>query len=160
MSASGQGALRRLRGALGMGVTWALAWGIIGGGIMEGIVDPDGRILDMWPQTLAIPGFVGGVAFSLLLWATHGRRGFHELSLSRFGGLGAAVGALLGGAAIAAGTARDALPLGLRLLVLAGPAAALGAVSAGGILMVARVAGRRGELPAHGEAGAPGAGEE
>ncbi len=77
--------LRRLRGALGMGLTWALGWAVVGGAVMEGIVDPDGRILDMWPQTLAIPGFLGGVVFAFLLWIAEGRRRFDELSLPRFG---------------------------------------------------------------------------
>jgi hypothetical protein len=135
--------LKRLRGALGMGLTWAVAWAVIGGGVMEGIVDPDGRILDMWPQTLAIPGFVGGVLFSGMLWVSAGRRRFEELSLSRFGILGGATGAVLGALAVALGLAAGALPLWLRVAAIAAPATVLGAVSAAGTLALARRAGQR-----------------
>lgn len=131
--------LKRLRGALGMGVTWALAWAIIGGGIMEGIVDPNGQILDMWPQTLAIPGFLGGVLFSVVLGLTEGRRRFDELSLSRFAGWGAVAGALLGGVALSLG-AFPGLPFLLRAAVLMGPVTVLGAASASGTLALAKKA--------------------
>lgn len=136
--------LRRIRGALGMGLTWAVAWAIVGGGVMEGIVDPDGKILDMWPQTLAIPGFVGGVVFSMLLWMAEGRRRFDELSLPRFGALGAASGVLLGALAVAAGAAPGA-PLWLRAAVIIGPVTLLNAASAAGTLALAR-RGRKREL--------------
>jgi hypothetical protein len=134
--------LKRLRGALGMGITWALAWAIVGGAIMEGIVDPNGRILDMWPQTLAIPGFLSGVLFSVVLGLTEGRRRFEELSLSRFARWGAVAGAVLGGVALAAG-ALPALPLVLRLAVLFGPTTLLGAASASGTFVLAKKAAGR-----------------
>lgn len=136
-------AFRRLRGVLGMGVIWALGWAVIGGGIMEGIVDPDGKILDMWPQTLAIPGFLGGIVFSLMLWLMEGRRRFDELSLPRFTAWGAAAGVLLGAFAIATGAAHNLFPVWYRALVLIAPAVALGAVSASGTLSLARFAERR-----------------
>ena len=50
--------LRRIRAAVGMVLIWGVGWAIIGGAIMEGIVDHHGKILDMWPQTLSIPGFL------------------------------------------------------------------------------------------------------
>jgi hypothetical protein len=137
--------LRRIRGALGMGLTWAVAWAVVGGGVMEGIVDPDGKILDMWPQTLAIPGFFCGVAFSALLRVAEGRRRFDELSLPRFGALGAATGLLLGALAIAAGLA-SGVPLWLRAAVILGPVTLLSAISASGTLALARMGAKR-ELP-------------
>ena len=140
--------LRRLRGALGMGLTWALVWAIVGGGIMEGIVDRNGEILDMWPQTLAIPGFVGGVVFAVLLWLAEGRRRFDELSLPRFGAWGALVGVILGGLALSAGAAGSVLPLWLRAAVIVGPVTLLSAVSATGSLALARRAEKREPLPA------------
>ncbi len=141
--------LRRIRGALGMGLTWAVVWAIVGGGVMEGIVDPDGKILDMWPQTLAIPGFFSGVVFSALLRVAEGRRRFDELSLPRFGALGAATGLLLGALAIAAGLASD-VPLWLRAAVIIGPVTVLSAVSASGTLALARMGGKRELLDAGG----------
>jgi len=148
---------RRLRGTIGMGLTWALGWAVIGGGVMEGIFDPHGKILDMWPQTLAIPGFIGGVVFSGLLWATAGRRRFEELSLSRFAGWGAVVGVLLGSLALAAGAAGGVASLWVRVAVILGPMALLSAVSATGSLALPRLAARstRHRLPAHPSAAGP-----
>jgi len=88
--------LRRVRGVLVMGLVWGVAWAVVGGGIMEGIVDPHGEILDMWPQTLTIIGFAGGVAFSALLGLAAGRRRFAELSFSHFALWGAVAGVVQG----------------------------------------------------------------
>ena len=128
--------LRRIRAAVLMGLTWGLAWGVVGGAIMEGIVDPDGRILDMWPQTLAIPGFLGGVVFSVVLWLTEGRRRFDELSLPRVAVWGALAGLLLCGLAI---SVLGASSLG-RALVIIAPVTLLSAASAAGTLALARKA--------------------
>lgn len=142
--------LRRIRGAVGMGLTWAVGWAIIGGGIMEGIVDPHGKILDMWPQTLAIPGFLLGVVFSVVLSIAERRRRFDELSFPRFAGLGAVAGVALGSLAIAAG-AFPGVPLLLRAAGIIGPLTALSAVSAAGSLALARMAEDRGLLRANGD---------
>jgi hypothetical protein len=88
--------LKRVRGVVVMGLVWGAAWGVAGGAIMEGIVDPHGEILDMWPQTLAIVGFVGGVAFSTVLGLAARRRRFAELSLAQFAVWGAVAGLLQG----------------------------------------------------------------
>ncbi|MBL8961368.1 MAG: hypothetical protein JNJ98_16035 [Gemmatimonadetes bacterium] len=142
--------LKRLRGALGMGVTWALGWGLIGGLIMEGLVDRDGRVLDMWPQALAIPGFVCGVAFSVVLGIAARRRRFDELSVPRFAAWGAIAGGALGGLALAAGAMPLVTPLWLRAVGLLGPVAVLCAGSAAGTLAIARAGG--GTLPSAREA--------
>lgn len=139
--------LRRVRGALGMGVTWALTWAVVGGGIMEGIVDPNGEILDMWPQTLAIPGFVFGIAFSVLLAVAARRRRFDELSLSRFAAWGAGTGLLMGGLALAAGALPALAPFWWRAAVLVAPVTLLSTISSTGALAVARLATRREGLP-------------
>lgn len=141
--------LRRIRGAAGMGLMWALGWAIVGGGVMEAFVDPHGEILDMWPQTLAIPGFLGGVVFSILLWMTEGHRRFDELSVHRFGALGAISGVLLGVLAMGAGAAAGSgLAPWLRALAIIGPLTLLSTSSACGALMLARMAERRALLEA------------
>jgi hypothetical protein len=90
------GWLKRVRGALVMGLVWGVTWGVVGGGIMEVFVDPHGEILDMWPQTLAIIGFVGGLAFSAVLGLAAGNRRFAELSFLQFALWGAVAGVLQG----------------------------------------------------------------
>lgn len=97
------GWMKKVRGALGMGVVWAVAWAAIGGGVMEGIFDRDGHLMDMWPQFLGIVGFLGGVMFSGILGLAAGRRRFDELSVPQFTAYGALGGAALGGLGILAG---------------------------------------------------------
>jgi hypothetical protein len=76
--------LRRILGAVGMSLTWAAGWGLVG--VLIGMfVDPHGSIDDMWVVTLGVPGFLGGVVFSAVLGIAEGRRRFDELPLSRFG---------------------------------------------------------------------------
>ena len=135
---------RRIRAALGMGLIWALGWGLVGGFVMEAFVDPHGRIADMWPQGLAMTGFFGGLVFSSVLWMTEGRRRFDQLSLPRVGVWGAVAGALivLGGILIGLQPAFAALVIG--------PVTVMSAVSATGSLALARMANNR-QLPGTGE---------
>jgi hypothetical protein len=137
--------LRRIRGALGMGLVWAAGWAVVGGGIMEAFVDPHGAILDMWPQTLAIVGFVGGVVFSTLLGIAERRRRFGELSIPRFTAWGAVAGLLLG---ILVGTPKAELPQWLLRIVIIGPTTLLSAASAAASLALARRAEKRDLLDA------------
>lgn len=93
---------RRVRGALGLGALWA-AGGFAIGGVFELIdnvapgVFPFIARVDMWPQTLAIPGFFGGVLFAVVLGVAGRKRRFDELSLPRFTVWGAIAGMALGG---------------------------------------------------------------
>ena len=111
-----------------MGLVWGVVWAIVGGGVMEAFVDPQGRILDMWPQVLGIAGFLGGASFSIAFGIAARRRSFEELSLARFAALGA-----LGG--VAAGV--FLMTTGAPALIIA-PAALLCAGSASGSLALAR----------------------
>lgn len=125
--------LRKLRGAIGMAMVWAIGWAVIGGGIMEGILDPNGEIVDIWPVLLAIFGFLGGLAFSVVLGIAARRRRFSELSLAQFTVWGAVAGIMLGIFAIS---------VGVPALFLA--FTALGcALSAAGSLKLARAAEQR-----------------
>ena len=47
-----------IRGAILIIVLWVIGWGLGFGGIME-LIDPDGKVHDVWPTVLAVPGFIG-----------------------------------------------------------------------------------------------------
>ena len=132
--------LRLLRAALGMGLIWGLMWGLVGGFVMEAIVDPHGKIGDMWPPFFAMLGFAGGALFSVMLWISEGRRRFDELSLPRFTGLGALGGLLMG--TYAGSSLNDTVPFWVRAVVLTAPPT-LCAASAATTLVLARMAEKR-----------------
>lgn len=137
--------LRRVRGALGMGLAWAIG-GLCLGGLIELVLNilpgPDDFILDMWPQALAMLGFIGGIIFGTVLGIAASRRRFDELSLPAFAGWGALAGLLLG----ALGLAMGAPALFSVVTMLAGAGA--GALS----LALARMAEDRGLLRAGADA--------
>jgi hypothetical protein len=141
--------LRRLRGAIGMGIFWALGGAFLGGLIelLDNIgvewIWIDG--VDMWIPLFAIPGFFGGIAFSLVLGIAGHHRKFEELSLPKFTAWGALSGLILGGIALALGIN---IPV---LFVLAAPALFC-ATAATGTLALARM-GERPALPAAGGEG-------
>ena len=141
--------LKRIRGALGMGLTWAAGWsgvfvilGLVGGSGTLGLLDYVGLTV-----LFGIVGFVGGAAFSVVLGITEGRRRFDELSLRRFAFWGA-VGGLLVSMPLSwvswssAFESAEALGVGVVLTLL-------GAGSAAGSLALARRADDR-ELLEHG----------
>jgi hypothetical protein len=139
--------LRRVRGAVGMGLTWAAVWGPAG--VLLGmIVDPDGSMDEMWVAVGAYPGFVAGVVFSAVLGIAAGRRRIDELSLARVGGWGALAGLLVGALPFAVGAATAELPHSRLGAVVIGSIALLSAVSAAGSLALARMVGRRERLAA------------
>jgi len=125
--------LRRIRGVVGVGLTWAIGWSGVGF-LIELFVDPHGRIADIWPMVLGIPGFLGGAIFSVVLGMAEGRRRFDELSLTRFGVWGAVTGALLGVLGVAW--------VGLSSMLII-PLTLLSAASATGSLALARMGGER-----------------
>lgn len=149
------GWVRRARGAVGMGITWALGWAL--GGVVIGVLstllpgavwDAFFRIFDAPLPALAIPGFFAGAIFSVVLGVAARRRRFEQLSLTRFALWGA-----LGGLALSLVPATLVL-LGLATLgdgaagiwpltaVIAAPLALLSALSATGSLAIARRAER------------------
>ena len=83
------------RGTVAMILTWTVGWGLGFGGLME-LYDPHGQIGDVWPTALAMPGFVGGIVFSVVLRIAEGRRSFDEVSLARFVTWGVVTGLVLG----------------------------------------------------------------
>ena len=133
--------LRRIRGAIGTGLTWAAGWspigaviGLIAGSILGGA--PLGAVVLRNVVTFAVLGFVGGASFSTVLWIAEGRRRFDELSLPRFTVWGALGGLLLGVLAISL----ELWGSGFSLLggIVAGASTLLGAGSAAGSLALAR----------------------
>ncbi len=134
---------RRLRGALGMGLLWALGWGFVGGlieltwNIWPGF--PLGPLMDMWIQGLAIPGFIGGVLFALVLGVTEHHRRYEDLSASRFAAWGAVAGVLLGGLVVLVGQPSH----WLHGVVVSGVVTAMSAATAGLSLPLARMAERK-----------------
>lgn len=101
-----KGVWRRIRGALGLGVVWAGGGAAIGG-LVELISNLFPRLplgfIDMWIQTLAIPGFLGGVIFAGVLGIAARRRRFDELSMARMVAWGALAGVALGGVLVGLG---------------------------------------------------------
>lgn len=84
-----------IKGAVVIVVLWIIGWGLGFGGIME-LVDPDGKIQDVWPTLLAIPGLIGGIIFAaLMLIAERGHR-FDEVSFFRIGLWGGITGIVIG----------------------------------------------------------------
>ena len=85
-----RGLLRRIRGIVGTGLTWAVGWGALFAGAFAGLGTPIGSVL----ETATIGAFLGafsGVSFAVILSITEGRRTLRELSLRRvaiWGGIG------------------------------------------------------------------------
>jgi len=103
--------LRRIRGAIGIGLTWAVAW--FGAGLILLLIVGVGAADVPFPLFFALLGFLAGVTFSGVLGIVEGRRRFDQMSLPRFAAWGAIGGLLLSGIfAWAAGLGREFLVLG------------------------------------------------
>ena len=130
--------LRRIRGAIGMGFTWAAAWSAAG-------------LVPRWlfgfntdvpfPLVFGVLGFIAGVIFSGLLMLTEGRRGFEQSTLPRFAAWGA-----VGGVLLSAIFTRAASLGWADALAIAPTFAVASAICASGSLALARRAGMP-ELP-------------
>lgn len=136
---------RRVRAALAMGATWALAWAVVAV-LASLVIDPDGSMDEMWPMVGALPGFLGGVTFSVVLGIAARRRRFAELSVRRFALWGGAAGLLVGLLPFAIGTPTSAVPLPILGGAVVGSITLLGAGSAAASLAIARRAERRDRL--------------
>jgi hypothetical protein len=127
--------MRRIRGAIGMGFTWAAAWSVAG-------------LVPRWlfgfntdapfPIIFGVLGFIAGVIFSGLLMLTEGRRGFDEMKISRFAAWGA-----VGGVLLAAIFTRAASLGWADALAITPTFAVASAICASGSLALARRAGMR-----------------
>jgi len=134
--------LRRIRGALGMGLTWALVWAPVA--VLMGLaIDPDGSMDEMWVAIGAYPGFLGGVVFSAVLAVAARRRRLEELSLPRVAAWGAAAGLLVGSIPFTFGEPASDTPVWLLASVVIGTITVLSAASAAGSLALARMGEKR-----------------
>jgi hypothetical protein len=126
---------RRIRGAIGMGITWGAAWAVAG-------------MVPRWmfgietdvpfPIVFGVLGFTAGVIFSAVLALTEGHRSLDEMSMPRFAGWGG-----LGGFLLSAVFARAASLGAGDILVVAPTFVAACALCASGSLALARRAVKR-----------------
>ena len=79
--------LKRIRGAVGVGLTWAVGWGFVGALMGLWLQRPGGVVASS--VGIALAGFLSGGAFSVVLGLAGRRRTFEEMSLPRFAGFGA-----------------------------------------------------------------------
>lgn len=123
--------IRRIRGALGLGLTWGLAWFGAGMALLL-VIGPDAADVP-FPLGFGLLGFLAGVTFSGVLGLVEGRRSFDQMSLPRFAGWGAVGGVVFSGVFVAvAGLG------GAALAVLAPVFAVASAACASGSLALAR----------------------
>lgn len=134
--------LRRLRGIIKTGLTWAVGWGA-GLGLLQIVVSLGAG----YPLTLlgsivggAMSGFIAGASFATILSITERHRTLEELSLKRvalWGSLGGAGLFLL----VVPRMLGAGMPLGMLMSAYFGPtliAGLLGAGSAAGSVALAR----------------------
>ena len=134
--------LRRVRGAILMGLTWAIIW-MPAGLLIGAIVDPDGTMDEPWIAVGTFPGFLAGVLFSVVLGVAASRRRLDELSVKKVGAWGAAAGLVIGAFPFTIGDLNPGVPRWLPLVVM-GSVTALSAISAAGSLVLARKSESRG----------------
>jgi len=151
--------LRRIRGAVGMGLTWAAGWAL--GGILIGVAsillpslpwDVFFEVFDAPLPAMAVPGFFAGMFFSTVLGIAGRRRRFRELSLPKFAAWGAVGGLMLiafpfvlVAVGLASTEGSSVRPL-QALAVIAPPFILLSVASASVTLLLARRAERRSVL--------------
>jgi hypothetical protein len=138
--------LRRIGGAVGMGFTWAAAWGAAGM-VPRWIF---GFNTDVpFPLVFGVLGFIAGIMFSGLLMLFERRRALEQMTFARFASWGALSGFLL--SAIFARLAS----VGAGDVFMIAPTFAIAcAVCASGSLAMAKRAERR-ELPSSRQGSAP-----
>jgi hypothetical protein len=141
---------RRLRGAVGTGLTWAAGWAVAGIGIGASTLlpwHPFGgflKVMDAPLPAMAIPGFFAGLFFAGVVGVAGRRIRFRDLSTAQFIAWGAVGGALLVlfpfllvaiGLASTEGSAHSA---GFVIAAIAPVFVALSSASAAATLFIAR----------------------
>ena len=143
--------LKRIRGAIGIGLTWAVGWAPVGAitGLITGVIlgFPLGGIAANYAEMFGVLGFIGGTMFSTVLRIAEGRRRFDQLSVPRLAVWGAVGGLSLGTLAVIVGVVGLGGITPLTVAVI-GAAGLLGAGSAATSLILARKADDRDLLAA------------
>jgi hypothetical protein len=120
--------MRRIRGALGMGLAWALAW-FSAGMVLLFVVGPDAADVP-FPLGFGALGFLAGITFSGVLGLAEGRRSFEQMSLPRFALWGGVGGLLFAGIFVVAAALGIEAFLGLGIVfALAGAGCASGSLA-------------------------------
>ncbi len=134
--------LRRIGGAVGMGLAWAVAWGPIA--VLTGmLVDRDGSMDEPWAAIGAFPGFLCGVVFVVVLGIAEAHRRLGDISLSGAAIWGAVAGLLVAVLPLALGEPTGEVPLWLLSAAVIASITLLSAVSAAGSAALARYAARK-----------------
>lgn len=134
--------LRRIGGAVGMGLAWAVVWGPLA--VLIGLrVDPDGSMDEMWVAVGAYSGFLCGVVFRAVVGIAERPRGLGEVPLPRAGIWGATAGLLVSVLPFALGDPAVDIPLWLLAAVAIGCITLLSALSAVAAAAWARHAARK-----------------
>lgn len=139
-----KGLLRRLRGAVGTAVTWAIGWAVITFPIFAvlhvvGVGSAGfGEFVGVLTTIASASGFIAGGIFALGLATFHRDRSLDELRVIPMAVLGAAAAIVLPGLAIASGFF-EYTPLTWRGTIVFGTAmAVLGSATGGGLVKIAK----------------------
>lgn len=131
--------LKRIRGAIGIGLTWAVVWGALGVAVALGFVIATGSRPDPpFPLMFSAFGLIAGVLFSGVLSLVDGRRRFHQMSAPRFAAWGGGVAFLLSAAFVLTVALAGDRAFLWNLLTVGPVFAAVGAGTAVGLLALAR----------------------
>jgi hypothetical protein len=137
--------LKRIRGAVLLGLAWAVVWAPIAVVIGTQIVDPDNSMDEMWVAIGAYPGFLCGVVFCALLGLVQGHGRLERVSLLRAAMLGGLSGIAVGALPFLIGSYNPEFALTRPVIV--GSFTVLGALSAVASALVAQRNGPAFHLP-------------
>ena len=131
-----------VKGVLAVVMSWAVVWGfpafVIEGLGNLGVELPITYTIDMWPQTLVIPGVLCGLLFSGVLALAARRRGVEDVPVASLSALGAVIGLVPGGFGLVT-LIGDAFPT----LWVIGAATLLGAAAGATTALLFRYLARR-----------------
>ena len=129
-----------------VGLAWAAIWAILAVlvGTITGLLSDHSLETHVDPLgAMAIPGFLAGVIFAVVLLFAEGDRRINELPIPVLAAWGAVAGLLLSVLSLLLGTPSDRYPLWLVVFIVVGTATLLSVVSAIGSALLFRLVTRR-----------------